>query len=427
MSTLARSITLPQAVSLYLGAVVGSGVLILPGTAASIAGPASFVAWGADCLLGVPIALTFAALASRFPDPGGVSSFTRRAFGDTPGAVVGWYYLIASIVGQVIVTLVGGYYVAVAIGGGRTMAFSIAASILSVATLANLRGLTISARLQMAVSAGVVGLLVAAAALSVPRWEFANWSPFAPAGAPAIGRTAVLIFVAVFGWEAVAQLSAEFRNPGRDVVRATLVTVAIVTCLYLGISAATISTASYGSPELDRTAVSRLLGDALGAPASLGAALMALVISLGTCNAFVAASSRLAYALARDGSFPSRFGRLRDGIPLRAIAGFSTSVGLVMAGLYVVGADADVLLVVPSTLGLTTYVIGTASGVRLLRGFGRLMAAGSFVLTTALLPFAGVAIALPAGVGLGAWLYRAWRMGRHGLPIEDDHPDRDHS
>src|SRR5215216_6963121 len=76
---LRRSVTLPQAVALYAGAVVGAGVLILPGVGAGSAGPASLLAWGFDGLLGVPIALTFAALVARFPDAGGVASFVARA------------------------------------------------------------------------------------------------------------------------------------------------------------------------------------------------------------------------------------------------------------------------------------------------------------------------------------------------------------
>src|SRR5919197_2523109 len=95
---LQRSITLPQAVALYGGAVVGAGVLILPGVAASVAGPASLVAWGFDGLLGLPIAFTFAALASRFPDAGGVAAFASRAFGPAVGAIIGWVYFLAASV-----------------------------------------------------------------------------------------------------------------------------------------------------------------------------------------------------------------------------------------------------------------------------------------------------------------------------------------
>jgi amino acid efflux transporter len=61
------TVTLPQAVALYIGAVVGAGVLILRGVAATIAGPASILAWAFDSLLGIPLALTLP--VSRQPIP----------------------------------------------------------------------------------------------------------------------------------------------------------------------------------------------------------------------------------------------------------------------------------------------------------------------------------------------------------------------
>src|SRR5919205_3163203 len=109
---LRRSITLPQAVALYAGAVIGAGVLILPGVGAGAAGPASLLAWLFDGLLGVPIALTFAALAARFPDAGGVATFTTRAFGSAAGTMVGWSYFAAAAVAQALVVLTGGHYAA---------------------------------------------------------------------------------------------------------------------------------------------------------------------------------------------------------------------------------------------------------------------------------------------------------------------------
>ncbi|WP_233600211.1 amino acid permease [Micromonospora sp. M71_S20] len=73
--------------ALYVGAVLGPGVLVLPALAVQAAGPASLLAWTAMLALSVPIAAAFAALGIRHPDSGGVATFTRRAFGPTPAAV----------------------------------------------------------------------------------------------------------------------------------------------------------------------------------------------------------------------------------------------------------------------------------------------------------------------------------------------------
>ena len=218
---MSRTVSLPQGIALYLGAVIGGGVLLLPGVAASLAGPASMLAWLFDGLLGIPLALTFAALASRFPDAGGVASFTTRAFGGGWGAVIGWFYFFAVVVGMMIVPLSGAYYASVALGLTAWQIALTAEVILFVAVTANYFGLTVSGRLQLVFSGAVALLLLAAAASAVPDIPHAKWHPFAPHGYLAVGSTALLIFFAFFGWEAIAHLSAEFRDPRRDVVRAT--------------------------------------------------------------------------------------------------------------------------------------------------------------------------------------------------------------
>ena len=141
---LARTITLIQGVALYVGAVVGTGVLILPGTAASLAGPASVVAWAFVSILGVPLALTFAALAGRYPDAGGVATFTARAFSPSWGAAVGWFYFFASANGLAVMPLIGAYYASVPLGLGRGGTFLLGASMLAFAVGSNAGGLRVS-------------------------------------------------------------------------------------------------------------------------------------------------------------------------------------------------------------------------------------------------------------------------------------------
>src|SRR5689334_21811041 len=77
------SLGLVQGTALYIASVLGTGILVLPGLAAAAAGPASIVAVAAVLVLSIPLAGTFAALASRYPDPGGVASYVRRTLGDT--------------------------------------------------------------------------------------------------------------------------------------------------------------------------------------------------------------------------------------------------------------------------------------------------------------------------------------------------------
>src|SRR5690606_35643832 len=74
-------IGLARGSALYIAAVLGTGILVLPGLAAQAAGPASILAVAAVLLAAIPLAGTFAALAARYPDAGGVATFVRLALG----------------------------------------------------------------------------------------------------------------------------------------------------------------------------------------------------------------------------------------------------------------------------------------------------------------------------------------------------------
>jgi amino acid efflux transporter len=406
---LRRTISLPHAVALYVAVVLGAGVLILPGVTASQAGPASLVAWTFVGALGLPLALTFAALATRFPDAGGVATFAERAFGSAAGAVVGWFYFIAGSVGQAIVTLTGAYYVADALRLGSDAAFLLAGALLLVAVAANVFGLRVSARLQLLLSAAVALVLAAVVLAAIPRLDLDRLQPFAPNGLGAVGSAAVPLFFAFAGWEAITHLAAEFRRAG-DLSRATLLSVGIVLALYLGVSFAVVATGTYGSERLDRVAVATVLGDSLGLSARSVAACAAGAISLGTANAFVAATSRLGYALGRDHVFPGAMGRLsRGGVPRVSVicVGALGAAGLMLSAAF--GRGAEDLVFVPSSLVVATYLVAMAAAVRLLDGRRRFLAGAGFALCAAVVPFVGAAILVPATVAVAALGYRRVR------------------
>lgn len=411
--TLVRTIALPQAIALYAGAVIGAGVLLLPGMAASLAGPASIVAWGFDALLGALLAGAFAALSVRMPEPGGVATYTARAFGGAAGAAVGWMYFIGAAIGQIIVPLAGAAYLAGPLGLDRTGTFVAAGLILAAPVVANLRGLRVSGNLALALAALVALLLLAATVISIPHQRLAAWTPFAPHGWVAVGQAAVLLFFAFSGWEAIAPLAAEFRRPQRDIPRATIWAVALVTALYLAVAAATIGARMYGSPGVDSVSVALLLGGGLGAGAGVIAAVIAVIVCLGTINAFIAGAARLAYGLARERAAPGWLGLLdARGTPTVGVwlIGLFAGGGLMLT--YFTYLSLDFWLALPNTLVLLTYILGMAAGVWLLRGAGRLLAFVTLLMCLVALPFAGIALGPALLIALAAVGYRWARLRR---------------
>ncbi|MGP4002915.1 APC family permease [Streptomyces sp. 8N706] len=407
--SLRRTITVTQGVALYVGAIVGAGVLLLPAISATRAGPASIVAWVFDAVLGIPLALTLAALASRYPNAGGAATFVTQAFGSMAGTVIGWFYFIAAATAQTLVALTGAYYGSSYLGLSRGATFLVAGLIITVATVSNLRGIKISGRLQLVFAATVATMLLLAFLVSIPRFTAASWTPFAPHGMAEVGSVAVVIFFAFFGWEAITHLAEEFRDPVRDVPRSTMISVGIITALYVGVVVATISTGTYGDDEVNRTVIARLLANGFGGPVGVMTAVIAMLIALGTANAFVAATSRLGYALARDGAFPAPLARVSSrGVPAVAVLAVGGYAGAGIVVSYFAHWGPETLLVVPNSLVIMTFLAAMAAGVRLLRGMARVLAGIGTLLCLVLIPFSGGVIVIPLAIAAIALAYHYW-------------------
>lgn len=386
-------------------------MLVLPGQAATLAGPASLLAWLFVGLLGLPLATTFAALATAYPGAGGVAAYATRAFGSYAGGIAGWLYFFAVALGHVIVPLTGGYYIAAALHRGTGVALLAAGAILLLATAANLVGLRLSGRLQLILAGGVAALLLVVTVAAIPYVSVGDLVPFAPHGLSGIGRAAVILFFAFAGWEAIVHLTGEFHDVRRDLRRATLITVGVVLGLYFGVALAVVSTGSFGSPDVDRTAVGTVLGESLGFSAAAAAGVLATVICLGTTNAFMASISRLGCALAEDGWMPQAMARrsVHGGVPVVSVLTVAIlgAVGLALSFLF--GWGTEDLVGLPSALVIITYLIGTAAGVKLLQGRQRAYAVLALLLTAVITPFAAGAIILPVIVAMLALLYRRHR------------------
>lgn len=422
---LSRHIGLGQGTAFYVSAILGAGVLVLPGQVASMAGPASLLSWAFACAMGVPLAIMFAALARRYPDAGGVATYVGTAFGPTAGGLSGWLFFVAGSVGQTIVPLTGGYYVAQAFSWSNGSAYVIAGVILLVATGANLAGLRLGARVQLMLAAGVALALMTTILVAFPDMELARLTPFVPHGIGSVGEGVIVLFFAFAGWEAVAHLAEEFRDPGRDLHRAVAATIVIITVLYVGTAAAVVLTGTYGTNEVDHIAIGLLLQNALGGNAAVAAAVVALIISLGTTNAFIAGVSRLGYSLAQSHWLPRPTAHLSaSSVPSGGVLTVS-AIAFVGLGLAAVrGWGTETLVVVPSTLVVAVYLLAAAAGMRLLHGSGRAAAIATLGLTAIVVPAAAAHLVIPLVVVVLALLTR--RLCGTTTTAPDGQHDADH-
>lgn len=384
-----------QGAALTLGAVLGTGVISLPGLAAHEAGPASLVAWLVLVLLSVPLATTFAALGARYPDGGGVATYARRAFGSRVATVTGWCFYFAIPLGAPAAAGFAGAYVADSLGGGRQTQLLTSGLLIGTVAIMNWYGVRVSGRVQLVIAATLAVLLLVATLVSLPHASTANLTPFAPHGWAAIGSAAALLIWAFAGWEVVTSLSSDYRNPARDISRATAIALVVMGVMYLGVAFATVAVLGENS---SKAPLSDLLVLGFGEPARAVTTVVAVLLSLGAMNAYFAGSARLGAALGRDGSLPEWFARGSSAgeVPRRSLAVVTAGSLLTLLGVALTGVAIERTMLLVTGAFALVYLVGTAAALRLLPR-------GTWVRRGAVVAFASAVLLL----GL---------VGRHLLP-----------
>ena len=396
--------------ALYVGALIGPGLLLVPALSVEAAGPASILAWVGLLILSAPLAVTFAALAVRYPVAAGVSEYVRAGFGERAAAVAGGWFLAAIVLGAPAVSLMGGYYVADLTGASSGVAIGVALAIFGVVLVSNVFGVRVSASLQLVLSSLLVAVLAIAIAFALPTLRGERWVPFAPHGWWAIGTAANILIWLFVGWEAVAQLAGEFRRPSVDLPRAMALAFVIVTVLYISLAVTTI-----GIPGArgSRVPLADLVSVGFGRVGRDTTAVLAVALTMGTMNVYLGGGAKLAAALANAGSMPRWLGRGAERtVPLRPLALFTvagSAILIALAGSLVSPTD---LIRATSSLFVAVYVLTIGSGLRVLHGRARVAAVAAVIMVAIVAVFSGWYLAIPAGVGLLVFLYGRVKSSR---------------
>lgn len=327
-SGLRRDLGLPATMAIAMGAMVGSGIFILPGLAYAEAGSAVVVAYFIAGLLVLPAVLSASEMATAMPEDGGSYVYVERGMGPLLGTIAGignWFML--SFKGAL--ALIGGVpYLIYVSPGLADYILPIALGLALFFTVLNIVSTKSTGGLQFA----IVGLMVLAIGY------------FAISGLPAVdpGQTAGsfdlasegllvaigLVFVSYAGVIKVAAVAEEVKDPGRTIPLAMIGSLVLTTLLYVltvfvAIGAAPNLTPGGGFvPEGGEEVASlapvadSVLGP-IGVVIVVGAALLALA---STANAGLLSASRFPFAMARDDLVPPQFEYLHDRFKTPALA-----------------------------------------------------------------------------------------------------------
>lgn len=401
----AGSVGLLQGSALYIASVLGTGILVLPALAVTAAGPASIVAVLAVLLLSIPLAGTFAALAARYPDAGGVATFVRLALGRTSARMAGYWFFFGVGVGAPVVAVLGSSYIVDIFGAPSWVVIVVAVLIFVPPFISNYYGLRMAGWVQLALTGALVVIVVGVVILAAPSSRPENFEPFMPHGLAGVGAAISLFVWAFAGWEAVTHIAGEFRNPRRTIPLATAIAIAAVGIAYLALQVVTVAVLG---DEAGQSPVPLLELVASAAPGAgpVAVAVIAAVVALGVLNLYLGAFAKLGASLGRDGDLPRWMaaGAESGGIPRRSLGVVAGVLAVYLAALIAVDLNLTPFILIHTSCMIAIYVLGMIAAVRLLERWsvGWWLAVTSVVLVAGLVVLAGANLLFPLALAAAA-------------------------
>ncbi len=291
-----------DAIAIIVGIVVGVGIFRLPSLVALNvdSGSLFLLLWVAGGVVSLMGALVYAELASSFPNAGGEYYFLTRAYGRSSGFLFAWARMTVMQTGAIaLVAFVFGDYASELLSLGPYSSSIYAAAAILLLTTLNVFGSWQGKWTQNVLTSLIVlGLLAAVGAgLSVaPQVPVAA----APEGGAVIGAAMIFILLTYGGWNEAAYLSGEIRDPRRNMVRALLIGISVITAIYLLVNYAYLRVLGLEGMRASQAIGADLLRATVG---ELGARLLSIVVgvaALSTLNATIFTGARTNYALGRD-------------------------------------------------------------------------------------------------------------------------------
>ncbi len=388
-ATFARDLGLFDATMIGVGAMIGAGIFVLTGLAAGEAGPASILAFALNGVVTLLTAFSYAELASAIPRAGGGYSFVRMAFPGAVGFLSGWMLWFAYTVACSLYALgFAGYFwellhkyfpgftaTVTDITGAHPAVLIVTLVVGIVFIWLNVRGAAVTGKTENVLTMAKIitlavfiffGLLVV---FGEPQQVTANFTPFLPKGFGGVLVAMGLTFIAFEGYDLIATVAEEIKDPERNIPRATFISLGIAVLIYLlvlFVSLAALSVPGESTWEfLGRFKETAIVHAADAFMPAFGVALIVLgglLSTMSALNATVMAASRVAFSMGRDMWLPKRVSTIHATRRTPHIAIILTGVILLAMAMTVpleaVGSSASLIFLLTfAMVNLSTIVL----------------------------------------------------------------------
>jgi APA family basic amino acid/polyamine antiporter len=324
---LRRGMGLLPLIALSVGATLGTGIFVVLGQAAPKAGPAVAVSFVVAALAALFSALSYAELAGAVPVSGSAYSYTYATLGELVAWICGWCLLLEYGV-SVAAVAVGwsgylnafldstlGFQLPAALSNAPGVDGGVvnvpAAVVVLLATFVLIRGVRESAAVTTVTTLLKVAVLVFFVVVAVFGVKSANLTPFAPAGVAGITGAASLVFFSFIGFDAASTAGEEARNPQRDLPRAIVISLAIVTVAYVLVAITAVGAVGVDVLSGSDASLATVLFQVTGAnwPSTILSAGAVIAIASVVLTVLYG-QTRVLVAMARDGLVPKLFARI---------------------------------------------------------------------------------------------------------------------
>jgi basic amino acid/polyamine antiporter, APA family len=441
-----RRIGVLGATMVGIGGIVGGGVLVLAGVAFESAGPAAVLALALNGLVAYLTAMSICEMSTAFPESGGAYTFAKKVLSVRAAFAVGWVLWFAYIVAAVLYALSFGAFAGIAIDGlvgalggsppdwlrGRGLALLFATLATGVYSLGLIRKESGGGRFSTIGKVVLFGLLVLAGVFGLMRQPIGEsidtLDPFLAGGVAGLIAAMGFTFISIQGFEMIAAIAGEIREPRRTIPRAMFLSLAVSLAIYLPLlfvlatagvePGQNIADLAREHPDtVAAMAVRRFLGE----PGFWIVVVAIMLATLSALHANLLIASRVSLAMAADRALPEVLKRRHParGTPIMAIYATALTVVAILfmvPDLAAAGAAASLIFLVAFTLSHLTAYLARRRGGLPAEGFrtpafplvpivGGLACAGLAVFQAVVVPDAG-SIAL-IWLGLGVILYVA--------------------
>jgi amino acid transporter/nucleotide-binding universal stress UspA family protein len=373
---LAKDLGLVSAMTIGIGTMIGAGIFVLPGVAASAAGPIVVVSFVIGGVIAMVNALSVSELGTAMPKAGGGYYYINRALGPLFGSIAGMGDWMGLAFASAFYCIGFGQYLVV-FAPLPDLTFlnpiqvgALAAGLVFVAV--NYLGAKETGGVQNVIVFILLSILTVFAIAGFFSFEYATLAGeggLAPFGSAAILPATALVFVSFLGYAKIATVAEELKNPGRNLPIAIVGSVGIVTVIYAILVTTMLGVVPWPDLSLDAP-VAQAAGVSfppsvgpVGGVAAAAAAIMtagALLATASSANASILASARINFAMGRDGIVTNWLNEIHPeySTPYRSI--FLTG-GLIIVFIVALGRDIEVLAKAASVLHLIVYALMNAA------------------------------------------------------------------